>query len=378
LSARTRGAIGSRLGRFALIAMLIAPAGPDATRPIVTGTAAEPGRADLRRAYARPTRQWPAPSIDAGVAFVELGPLKLPPPPDQPERSKIELGEQLFRDQILSAGRDVACITCHDPQHGWSTSASFARRDRGSTGPRNPPSLSTVAFRRSFAWDGREESLAAQSLSPLTQHAEMGNDDLAAVLGRLQANAHYAARFASPYGSQAVSPAELADALAAFQSRLETPTRFDRFAAGEHGLLTDQEIRGLHLFRTKARCANCHFGPLLTDERYHNLKISSFGEPAQDLGRHDVSGAADDAGRFRTPSLRHVASTAPYMHNGLFPTLEGVINLYDRGGGEVWARNATEASAPLYPFAAHLSPHIRRLDLSPDEKAALAAFLRAL
>lgn len=367
---------GCRLGRLAIAATLISAISCGAIRSIATGGATDASPPDLRQAYSRPAPQWPAPTIDAGIPFVELGPLRLPAAPDAAERGRIELGDRLFHDPILSAGNDVACTTCHDRRRGFSADGAFTRR--GSTARRNPPSLYSAAWRRSLTWDGRETSLAAQSLSPLTEHVEMGNDDVASVLARLRTSAHYTAAFAAAFGDDALSAAELAAALVAFQSRLETMTRFDRFASGERDLLTDQEIYGLHLFRTKARCANCHFGPLLTDERHHNLKISFFGEPAQDLGRYQVSGLRDDVGRFRTPSLRHVGSSAPYMHNGLFPTLEAVINLYDRGGGEVWARNATEAAAPLYPFAARLSAHIRPLGLVAVEKAALAAFLRTL
>lgn len=364
------------LAALAIAVALVSTSAGDGVRGTAMDGTVDASPADLRQAYSRPAEQWPAPAIDAGVVFVELGPLRLPDAPDARERGRIALGERLFHDPILSAGNDVACASCHEPRRGFSSEASFARR--GSTARRNPPSLHNVAWRRAFSWDGRETSLANQSLAPLTRHAEMGNDDIASVLARLRASASYAAAFAALYGDHALSAAELADALVVFQSRLETTTRFDRFAGGERSLLSDREIRGLHLFRTKARCANCHFGPLLTDERYHNLKISFFGEPAQDLGRYQVSGLRDDVGRFRTPSLRHVGSSAPYMHNGLFPTLEAVINLYDRGGGEVWARNAIEAAAPLYPFAARLSAHIRPLGLTDDEKTALAAFLRAL
>ncbi len=153
----------------------------------------------------------------------------------------------------------------------------------------------------------------------------MANPDPDSALARLRADPDYAARFAEVYGAGPISADKLTDALVAFQTRLETETRFDRFASGDRNTLTDQEVWGLHLFRTKARCANCHFGPLLTDDRFHNLKISFFGEKAQDLGRYQVIHLPDDVGRFRTPSLRHVGETAPYMHNGLFPTLECVI-----------------------------------------------------
>lgn len=158
----------------------------------------------------------------------------------------------------------------------------------------------------------------------------------------------------------------------------EGPSRFARFVSGETGELTDRELQGLHLFRTRARCANCHFGPWLSDGRFHNLLISSFGEPARDDGRHGVTSRPADIGAFRTPSLHRVADSPPYMHSGLFAGLEGVIRLYARGGGEIWARNATEAAHPLFPHAAHPSPQLKPVDLTEEEVAALAAFLRTL
>ena len=164
----------------------------------------------------------------------------------------------------------------------------------------------------------------------------------------------------------------------AYLAGLETPTRLDRFAAGDAAALDDREIRGLHLFRTRAGCANCHHGPLLSDGRFHNLGLSGYGEPGADLGRHAVTGQPEDAGRFRTPSLRHVARTAPYMHSGHFPTLASVVAFYVRGGGEVWVRNAGEAADMLRRHAATLSPHVRPLDLTPAERADLVAFLGAI
>ncbi|RZN22904.1 cytochrome-c peroxidase [Bradyrhizobium sp. Leo121] len=344
-------------------------------------TSATPGDehlSTLRQSYARSATEWPAPWLDADVAFVELGKLNLPSSPSTQEQRHIALGARLFHDATLSAGNDLACSTCHNAQHGWSSGTATAPGHALARGRRNPPSLQNVALRPYLAWDGRGSSLATQSLLPLTISEEMANPDLDSVLARLRADPDYAARFAKVYGAGPISADTLADALVAFQTHLETETRFDRFASGDRNALTDQEVWGLHLFRTKARCANCHFGPLLTDDRFHNLKISFFGEKAQDLGRYQVTHLPDDVGRFRTPSLRHVGETAPYMHNGLFPTLEGVINLYDRGGGEVWARNRSEAEVPLYPFASQLSSHIRPLGLADEEKAALAAFLRTL
>jgi cytochrome c peroxidase len=331
----------------------------------------------LRLIYSQPADHWPLPWLDADVAFIELGRLPLPSPTGRAQQKR-ELGALLFRDPLLSAARNLACASCHDGDHGWSVATPTAQGGHGERGRRNPPSLFTAALHSRMNWDGGGMSLTTQSLVPLTVPDEMANADLDSVILRLRDNPIYVAGFARIYGPTPISAQLLAEVLVAFQTYLDFATRFDRFAAGEHAVLTDQEIRGLHLFRTKARCANCHFGPRLTDAQFHNLKISSFGEKAEDLGRYRITGAADDAGRFRTPSLRHVAASAPYMHNGLFATLEGVVNLYDRGGGEVWARNAVEAAHPLYPYAARLSPHLRPLGLSGADKADLVAFLRTL
>ena len=334
--------------------------------------------AQLRLAYSRSPGQWPAPWLDADVAFTELGNLPLPAAETVRAERQRDLGARLFSDPQLSAQKNLACSSCHDGHHGWSVATPVAHGSHGERGRRNPPSLYTAALRRHLNWDGSATSLAVQSLVPLTIRDEMANTDVDSVLVRLRDDPVYVARFRDIYGPEPVTAEQLAEVLVTFQRRLDSVTRFDRFAAGEYTLLTDQEIRGLHLFRTRARCANCHFGPLLADESFHNLKISSFGEASEDLGRYKVTGQLDDVGRFRTPSLRHVKDTAPYMHNGLFPTLEGIINFYDRGGGEVWARNATEAAHPLHSYAARLSPHIRPLGLSDADKAALAAFLRTL
>jgi cytochrome c peroxidase len=329
----------------------------------------------LRALYSGPVSTWPTANIDNGIAFVELGALELKPAPDA---GKAALGRRLFHDPMLSRTGDTACATCHRAARGWSDGRSIAVGMDPARGARNVPSLFSVAYRRHWGWDGRNSSLAAQSLRPLTHPDEMANADVDSVVSRLGDTEGYRSLFAAVYGDPTISAERLADALAAFQAGLEEPTRFDAFMRGDAARLSDQEIRGLHLFRTKARCANCHFGPLLTDERFHNLGLSAFRERSQDLGRYLVTGKPEHAGQFRTPSLRHVARTAPYMHSGLFVSLEGVVNFYARGGGEVWARNAREAQAPLYQEAARVAAPIHPLDLDTEDRAALVAFLNAI
>jgi cytochrome c peroxidase len=333
------------------------------------------GAERLRALYSGPVSTWPAPTIDDGIDFVEFGALELKP---VPAVGKAALGRRLFHDPTLSRTGDKACANCHDANRGWSDGRPVAIGMGSARGARNVPSLFNVAYRRHWGWDGRGTSLAAQSLRPLTHPDEMDNADIDSVISRLGETEGYRSWFAEVYGDPAISAERLADALSVFQAGLEEPTRFDAFMRGDASRLSDQEIRGLHLFRTKARCANCHFGPLLTDERFHNLGLSAFREKSQDLGRYLVTGEPEHAGQFRTPSLRHAAQTAPYMHSGLFASLEGVVNFYARGGGEVWARNAREAQAPLYQEAARVAAPIHPLDLDTEERAALVAFLNAI
>lgn len=332
----------------------------------------------LRQAYARPPAQWPPPWIDDGVAFVELASPPPRPLPAATDRLKAEIGAKLFFDKRLSVDGSLSCASCHRPDQGWSVSTAVALGHAGQPGKRNPPSLHAVASHSQWGWDGRGTSLPARSLLPLTDPREMANTTLDAVWARVLSDPDYASALREMDGNALTSPQLLGELLAAFQKNLDRPTRFDRFLQGDTTRLNDQEIQGLHLFRTKARCANCHFGPLLTDEKFHNLGISFFGERSQDLGRYAATGRCEDVGRFRTASLRHISHTAPYMHNGLFDSLSGVVHLYARGGGEVRARNATEAAHPLYACAASLSKHIQPLRLTPSEVAALLSFLKAL
>ncbi|WP_212745104.1 cytochrome c peroxidase [Hydrogenophaga sp. 2FB] len=327
----------------------------------------------LRQAYEKPASAWPAPWIDESVAFVELG---AQPPSLRPasirSAAMARLGAQLFVDPRLSADGRVSCASCHRPDQGRTVRTPTARGVAGPSGRRNPPSLYGVATRLHWAWDGAGRSLPAQSLRPLTDPREMGNASLDAVWQRLRGAPEYAAL------TRVDDPARMGDALAAFQRTLHTNTRFDRFARGDARAFTDQQIRGLHLFRTKARCANCHFGPTLSDDKFHNLGIAFFGEPSQDLGRFGVTGQCDDVARFRTPSLRHVAQTAPYMHHGLFDSLAGVLHLYARGGGDARSGRASVRSDPLYACALRVSPHLQPLPLSIADIEALRAFLQAL
>lgn len=326
---------------------------------------AEP--ASLRQDYARPVADWPAPMLDQGVAHRELAPLV----PRRADPDLAALGRDLFHDKALSARGDLACASCHRPDHGL---AEPRPTPLGVT--RNTPGLTGVARRAVWGWDGRHDRLEAAILAPLTEPAEMGNPDLPTVTARIAPV--YANRMHAAFGDPLTTPDRIADAIAAWLNAQTQPGPLDHFLTGDHAALTDQQILGLHLFRTRAGCLNCHSGPLLSDDGFHNPGLSAFGEASQDLGRWQATGAPEDAGRFRTPSLRNVGQTAPYMHSGHFRSLTGVVRFYVRGGGETRARNATEAARPLFPEAARLSPHLRPLSLTEAEIAALVAFLETL
>lgn len=344
-----------------------------------------PAGAALRPHYSRPPAQWPRPWLDPGI----LAALPGPPTDDRTTDSaaRIAAGARLFFDPALSADGTISCATCHAPRTGWTVPT---RTGQGRlAGRRNPTSLLTVAGNGPHGWAGQSHGLDERLLAPLTDAAEMGNrsvDQVIAVLRRDPSHAEALRDHRSPDGhhSQAddVPDADarrtLIGLLRAFVLSLDRPTAFDRFVQGDHRALDDLQIEGLHLFRTKARCIHCHHGPRLTDDRFHNLGISFYGEPSQDLGRHEHSGRCEDAGAFRTASLRHVSRTAPYMHNGLFETLPAVVRLYVRGGGELRARNAAEAADPLRTCAARVSPLLKPLPLDDREIDALVAFLESV
>jgi cytochrome c peroxidase len=195
------------------------------------------------------------------------------------------------------------------------------------------------------------------------------------VVATLRGSAGYRERFAQAFGEAEPTLANTLRAIADFERTLvsDGSSAFDRFLDGDTEALSDDALRGLHLFRTKARCANCHHGPLLTDGGFHDLGLSYYGRKLQDLGRYEVTKNAPDVGRFKTPSLRNVARTGPYMHNGLFD-LDGVINMYSAGMATLKPKPEQEGD-PLFPSK---SPLLQRLDLAENEKRDLRAFLESL
>jgi cytochrome c peroxidase len=306
----------------------------------------------------------PADSLPAEIT-ADVIPLGLDPRPASNDNrltpAKVRLGRQLFFDPILSADNTVACASCHQPEHGFSSGEARPRGIHGRKATRRAPTLFNRAYGAAFFWDGREATLEAQALRPIVDPDEMGSR-LEDVVGRLRADKGYQARFQAAF-TDGVTTANLGKALASFERvLLRGDSRVDRFRrSGEVAALTPPQRHGLWLYESKAGCWRCHAGSNFTDERFHNTGVSWGKEPA-DLGRHRITGRDEDRGKFKTPTLRGVALTAPYMHDGSLATLEDVVEFYNRGGGPNPHRDTL------------LAP----LGMTPEEVQALVAFLKAL
>ena len=285
-----------------------------------------------------------------------------PVPEDNPlTPQKIELGRQLFFDKLLSSDRTVACASCHKPQLAFSNDAALSIGVANRQGARNTPAIINRAYGKSFFWDGRAQSIEEQVLEPIQNPVEMNltPDELVA---RLKADANYGKAFQQifPDGITAVN---VARSLATFVRTLRSGNSlFDKYQNGDQEALSPEARRGLELFRGKANCVACHVGPNFTDEQFHNTGVAWRDGRFVDDGRYAVSKQQSDRGAFKTPTLREVARTAPYMHDGSIRQVEDVIEYYNRGG------NANP----------HLDPEIHPLHLTTEDKRALVVFLKAL
>jgi cytochrome c peroxidase len=252
-------------------------------------------------------------------------PRKVPAPRDNPTTAeKVALGKQLFFDPRLSGDNKMSCATCHRPDRSFTDGLPLSKGAGGKTLTRNTPSLLNVGFYSTFHWDGRVSSLEEQALLPIQSPDEM-NQDLDELERELNAVPGYVKQFQAIFATR-VTRDSLAKALAAFQRTLVTgPSPYDRYLAGHQDALSDEARQGMELFFGNAGCASCHRGPLLSDEKFYRLGIS------RDRGRGLITGKKEDNYKIRTPSLRNVARTGPYMHDGSFKTLYEVVTFYYRG-----------------------------------------------
>ena len=325
--------------------------------------------------YKGPQSGWPAPHLSDSVSHRALAPLpEVEYPDDNPySEAKEGLGKKLFFDPRLSASGTLACASCHDPDLGWSDgrrrSFGHARRE----GRRNSQTVLNSAYYDHLFWDGRAESLEEQAMTAIAGPREM-NQGLNLVADGIRNVPEYRRLFRQSFGDSTITVQRIAQAIATFERGITSRTSdFDRFLQGERDAMTDRQIYGLHVFRTTGQCMNCHSGALLSDDKFHNLGQSHLGRPSEDLGRFLVTGDTSDVGKFRTPSLRDVTYTGPYLHHGLIFSLREVIDMYDRGMPQIIPRK--EADNPLYP---EKSPLLEPLDLSDREVEALLEFLEAI
>ena len=258
---------------------------------------------------------------------------------------KIELGRRLFNDRRLSRDGSTSCASCHSPERAFSTARPLAVGLLGRVGRRNAPALINRGYGRAFFWDARSASLEDQVLKPIEDPNEMDLtiDEASSRVG--------------------LDATTMAQALASYvRSILSGDAPYDRFINGDRAALSPEQRAGLQIFRGKGNCTACHVGPTFTDERVHNTGVAWRDGRLHDEGRFAVSGRSEDRGAFKTPTLREVGRTAPYMHDGSLTTLADVVQFYDEGGRVNPNRDA----------------EIRPLHLTASEKDALIAFLHTL
>ena len=302
---------------------------------------------------------WNTGSVEPASAAAVLG--KVPIPADNPQTpDKVALGKLLFFDPRLSGNNTVACATCHQGPKGLSDGLARSIGVNGELS-RNAPTVWNAAYMRTLHSDGGRASLEDQVDKAIPGFA-MGQP-YPALFDELGAVPEYRQRFDRVF-PDGLTETNIAKAIAAYERTLLTfNSPFDRNRVGDKTALTPEQKQGLMLFfSTRAGCSSCHVAPLFTDNAWHNLGVPQVGTKAVDNGRGDVTHNQGDVGAFKTPTLRNVERTAPYMHDGAFTTLDQVVAFYVAGGGP------TPDKSPL----------IKPLDLSVTEQQALVAFLRSL
>jgi cytochrome c peroxidase len=284
-------------------------------------------------------------------------------PADNPlTTEKVELGRALFFDKRLSADNTIACANCHIAKLGFTDGMPVSTGIRGQKGGRSAPASFNRVFSSAQFWDGRADTLEAQSIGPFTNPIEHGFTNYDLMIAKMKKIPGYKKLFMDVFGED-ITIGNVGKAIASFQRTvLSGNSPADRFDQGqEAGAIPESAQRGLTLFREKARCTKCHSGFNFTDEKFHNLGIG-WDDNKVDLGRYMVTKNPEELGAFKTPTLREISRSAPYMHDGRFKTLEEVVNFYNKGG----VKNP------------HQDPLILPLELTDQEKSDLAAFLRTL
>ncbi len=252
------------------------------------------------------------------------------PEDNPPSAEKIALGKQLYWDRRLSSDRTVACVDCHHPKKGWSNADQFATGVGLKKGGRNSPTVLNSVFNRFQFWDGRAGSLEDQALGPIQNPIEMAMTDKD-VVDRLNAIPGYRKQFQQVFGTD-VNFRNIGKAIAAYERTIVAgDAPYDRFKEGDKTALSEEAQRGMKLFFGKAVCSSCHSGANFTDNAFHNIGIG-MDQKEPDPGRAAISKLEGDTGSFKTPGLRDIARSAPYMHDGSMKTLKEVVEHYNKGG----------------------------------------------
>ena len=252
-------------------------------------------------------------------------------PADNPSTAaKISLGKQLFFDKRLSVDNTVSCASCHDPKKGWSNNDATAVGIEGKRGGRSSPTVINSAYSKFQFWEGRAGSLEEQALGPIANPIEM-NLPLDQLIEKLKGIEGYRQQFKTVYGTD-ITTDGVAKSIAAFERTvLSGDAAYDRFKGGDTSALSEKGVKGMKLFFGKANCSSCHAGANFTDNAFHNIGVG-MDKPEPDVGRKAISKLLGDTGAFKTPTLRDIAKTAPYMHDGSAATLTDVLNYYNKGG----------------------------------------------
>lgn len=310
---------------------------------------------NLRRIYSQSPEKWPKPFVDANVNWKELG--FLPKSPIEKKKDSlrhiIELGKILFFDPRLSGSGKISCATCHQPELSWTDGKKRSEGHEGALTKRNSPTIQNAWFYDKLFWDGRAKSLQDQAFGPINSETEMHNEMFLLRMS-LKKSSAYKELFKKAFGDDQIDPDRITEALAVFEKTITSRnSRFDEFLMGNKNALTSDELKGLHLFRTKARCMNCHHGPMFSDNGFHNNGFTD-----GDKGIYIVTHKDEDTGKIKTPSLRDVMKTKPWMHNGDMNDMHAIINRYNESDGP--------------------DPLIKKLGLTKKEKENLILFLEAI
>jgi cytochrome c peroxidase len=325
---------------------------PQAVKPAAAkGTVTKPKTAATKAAEAKPED-----------IRVPLGLLPIQWPPDNPySKAKSDLGKLLYFDKRLSADGTVACATCHHPKFAFADGAAVSTGIKGQKGGRSAPTIFNRAYSLNQFWDGRAATLEEQAKGPMANEIEMGNTH-DAVVAKLKAIPGYRPLFKAVFDDEELTIDHVAKAIATYERTvLSGNSPYDRWKAGNKKAMTPDQVRGMTVYFSKAKCDQCHEGINFTSNAYHNIGIGT-DKPNPDAGRYIVTKNPAEWGAFKTPTLREIANTAPYMHDGRFNTLEEVVDFYDKGG--IPNKNLDQTMKPL--------------KLTDQEKKDLVAFLRAL